>query len=508
MRPGIGPDRHAVADRLVDDAGRHGVGVDAAVPGVDPARDGQPPARPAHRQDHRRVARPVVAIAHQGLDHGPALDLVVVLADDPFLAANVPVPEQGNEVGGGVEPLGQRQRTLRSGRERRGPGHRRASLVQEVHRQVAHDLAVVAEGEPAGGDELAEVGRLDVLGLAEGPQRRPGRRRHRQDHPFLRLRDPDLGVGEPLVLERGSLQVDERAEVGPHLADRRAEAPGAAVGDRMEEAAVAGLEDHVEHHLLGDRVADLHGAAGERLALAGQLGRAERRTVDPVASGSSSQGDDPVAGLNLLEGLAARQDADGAAEDQGIGEVARIHGQGPVDRGDPHPIAVVPHPGDDALEDALGVEYAGGKLVGREVGRRHAEDVGVADGLGPQAGPQGIADHAADARVRAAVRVDRGGVVVRLHLEADIEFVVEADHAGVVGEDADQPVEIQGLGGGEDGLLEQVVDRPPLELDLALERLVRAVLAPGLRQGLELAVGRVASQLAENAAGWSASPPG
>ena len=46
-----------------------------------------------------------------------------------------------------------------------------------------------------------------------------------------------------------------------------------------------------------------------------------------------------------------------------------------------------------------------------------------------------------------------------LDLEADVVLVVEPDHSGVVGEDADQPVELQGLGRGEDRLLEQVVDR-------------------------------------------------
>ena len=53
----------------------------------------------------------------------------------------------------------------------------------------------------------------------------------------------------------------------------------------------------------------------------------------------------------------------------------------------------------------------------------------------------------------------------------------------------------------EDRLLEQVVDRPALEVDPPRERLVRAVLAPGLGEGLELAVGGVAAELAEMAPG-------
>ena len=61
-----------------------------------------------------------------------------------------------------------------------------------------------------------------------------------------------------------------------------------------------------------------------------------------------------------------------------------------------------------------------------------------------------------------------------------------------------QPVERRELpGGAQDGLLEQVVDRRPLEIDPRLEGLVRAVLAPGLGQRLELAVGRIAAEPGE-----------
>ena len=88
-------------------------------------------------------------------------------------------------------------------------------------------------------------------------------------------------------------------------------------------------------------------------------------------------------------------------------------------------------------------------------------------------------------------------MVVRLDLEADVVLVVEPNDAGVVAEDADQPVAAQLLGRGEDRLLEQVVDRPPLELDPPSQGLVRAVLAPGLGQGFELAVGRVAAEPGE-----------
>ena len=138
-------------------------------------------------------------------------------------------------------------------------------------------------------------------------------------------------------------------------------------------------------------------------------------------------------GYDSLLRLAARQDAHGPAEDQGVGQVARVDGQGAVDRGNAHAIAVVADAGDDPLEHPLGVKHAGGNLLRRQVGRRHAEDVGVADRLGPQPGPERVADHAAQARVGPAVGVDGRGMVVRLDLEADVVLVVEPDDAGVVG---------------------------------------------------------------------------
>ena len=207
-------------------------------------------------------------------------------------------------------------------------------------------------------------------------------------------------------------------------------------------------------------------------------------------------------GSTFLNALPRGQDADGAAEDQRVGQVARVDGQGAVDRGDAHAVAVVAHAGDDALRAPAWVEHARREAgrAGRSGGATQKTSV-LQIGLAPRPVPRASRITPPRPVFDAAVGVDGRGVVVRLDLEADVVLVVEPDHAGVVGEDAHQPVEVQGLGRGEDRLLEQVVDRPALELDPPLERLVRAVLAPGLGQGLELAVGRVAAELGEMAPG-------
>ena len=57
----------------------------------------------------------------------------------------------------------------------------------------------------------------------------------------------------------------------------------------------------------------------------------KRRPVDAVAAGAAADGHDQVAGLRLLAAAVHRDQADGAAEDQRIGEVALVEADGPVD---------------------------------------------------------------------------------------------------------------------------------------------------------------------------------
>jgi hypothetical protein len=170
--------------------------------------------------------------------------------------------------------------------------------------------------------------------------------------------------------------------------------------------------------------------------------------------------------------------------------------------GDAHAVAVVAHAGDDAAQDAARVQRALRHRGAVHVGRGDEEGVGAGDRLGAEAGPEDVADHAADAGAGAAVGVDGTGVVVRLDLDADVPVAVELDDAGVVDEDADAEVTVELVRRGGDGGLQQVVDALDLavlalEVDHPRERLVLAVLGPGLRDGLELARGRLAAQLLE-----------
>ena len=87
---------------------------------------------------------------------------------------------------------------------------------------------------------------------------------------------------------------------------------------------------------------------------------------------------------------------------------------------------------------------------------------------------------------------------MRFDLEADVDSSSNRTIPGVVLEDAHHQSR-SGRWSPEDGFLEQVVERLALEFHHALERLVGAVLAPGLGDGFELAVRRLPAVFAK----WS-----
>jgi len=63
---------------------------------------------------------------------------------------------------------------------------------------------------------------------------------------------------------------------------------------------------------------------------------------------------------------------------------------------------------------------------------RGAEAQHIRIGNGPRADADYVAHHAAYARVRAAERFERGGMVVGLHFESQVRVLVEGDNACVI----------------------------------------------------------------------------
>jgi hypothetical protein len=217
--------------------------------------------------------------------------------------------------------------------------------------------------------------------------------------------------------------------------------------------------------------------------------------VDAVASGAPPGDDDEVADAGLRWPPAARGETDRATENERVCHVPLIEQRRAVDRGDAHLVSVVGDAGHHSGIDALWWQRSRGEHLWRCLERTEAEDVGVGDRLGRD--PEHVAHDATHPGIGAAERLQGTGVIVGFDLEGDLMVAVEGDHPGVVLERREHPGPFRCIGGRHDGRLQEARDleirRARLAvLDRCLERAVRAVLRPGLGDGLQLDVGRVA----------------
>ena len=151
--------------------------------------------------------------------------------------------------------------------------------------------------------------------------------------------------------------------------------------------AVTRLQEHVQHLLLRDGVADLDGRGGRRFA---QRLRGEGGAVDPVLADSPAGHHGKVAGEHRLLARVApadsrREHAARPAEDQRLAEVALVEQERPGRNGDAGLVAAVHDAAVHAFQDPARVQEAGGDLGGGRVGQSEAEDVRVEDGPRAQA---------------------------------------------------------------------------------------------------------------------------
>ena len=110
------------------------------------------------------------------------------------------------------------------------------------------------------------------------------------------------------------------AAVGGELARRARDAGGAEVLDGLDELVLVELEAALDEHLLGERVADLHGGALGGAALGERVGGEDGCSADAVAARAGAEQHDLVAGagrVGELEVLVA-QDADRERVDERV----------------------------------------------------------------------------------------------------------------------------------------------------------------------------------------------
>src|SRR5262249_1055889 len=93
----IGTDGNHIADGLINRRGRHRIRIEVAGTRIDTAANRQALPGTGYRGHHRRITGTIHLHAYERLEHRSALDLVIILADDPFLAANVRAGEDLEE---------------------------------------------------------------------------------------------------------------------------------------------------------------------------------------------------------------------------------------------------------------------------------------------------------------------------------------------------------------------------------------------------------------------------
>ena len=256
---------------------------------------------------------------------------------------------------------------------------------------------------------------VEVLGLRD------------DQHPLLRLGQHHLVRRHARLAPRHARDIDVDTGSGARggLDGARGQPGRAEVLQALDPVAVLlrQFDAGLEQQLLHERIADLHGGAA---VLGGvvQLHRGEGRAVDAVAAGVGADEHERVADAARRGGeqVLDAPDAEAHRVDERIAAVGGVELHLAADGGHADAVAVAADAGDDAAE-----EVAVARLVeGSEAQRVEQRD-------GPHAHREDVAQDAADARRGALVGLDRGGVVVGLHLEDGAPAVAEVDRAGVLG---------------------------------------------------------------------------
>ena len=219
--------------------------------------------------------------------------------------------------------------------------------------------------------------------------------------------------------------------------------------------------------------------------------------MDPVPAGSAAYQDYQVSCLGLLFASVLRYESKVSAKYQRVAYVSFVKKYGAVGSGNAHTVSVVPDSLHYAFKDTSGMQRTLGYLVVRHVWRSETEDVRIHNGFCSKATAEYVPDDPSNTRTGAAVRLYGGGVVVRLHLEADTVVFVKLDDACVVLKHAQAPGLTQFVRGPHYGLFQRVIYHLAVIVHKPAQGLVHTVFRPGLCNGLQFDIRRFSADICE-----------
>ena len=259
---------------------------------------------------------------------------------------------------------------------------------------------------------------MKLPALADREDRLEHLRAHDGDHPLLALADHHLPGLHPVLAQRHLVEPEVDSAVARHLRERRGEAGGAAVLQRLDEPRLDELDRHLDQLLAGERVADLHGGTLVGVVLAELLAREHRGAADPVPPGGCAVEDDeiPRPGRGSPGDPVGGQEPDTHRVDEHVVTVCVVEDGLASDRGHADRVSVRADPCDRAVEPRVAVREAE-PVEQRDRPRTHGDDV---------------AEDAADPGRGSLERLDCRRMVVALDLEADGLAVAEIEHARVL----------------------------------------------------------------------------